>query len=189
MTTRKVDFIEQGDGPTVVLIHSSVAGARQWRSLMDARTNRFHLNAINLYGYRETGELIGDQAQTLHDQARLLDVIIPSGGCEFSPVGHSFGGSVAMKAASLFRDQLHRFALIEPKPFHLLEQGGRLGGFEEAGSLANCIKESGRKNEWDAVMNENIPQTEWAATLPRRTTVVSAAETVRSIKGIVDLMR
>jgi hypothetical protein len=28
------DFVETGQGPLVVLVHSSVAGARQWRRLM-----------------------------------------------------------------------------------------------------------------------------------------------------------
>ena len=30
-----VDFLEAGAGPLVVLLHSSVSGARQWRRLID----------------------------------------------------------------------------------------------------------------------------------------------------------
>jgi len=228
MTARDVDFIKQGDGPAVILIHSSVAGARQWLSLMNALADRFHLISINLFGYGGTAAWPNDRAQTLDDQARLLYGLLPDDGSEFSLVGHSFGGSVSMKAAVLFRDRLRRLVLIDPNPFYLLQQAGRSGAIDEAMSLRNCIKENGAKDdwraaaavfadywigagswasmpddrqakfaealkpnfhEWDAVMNETVPLSEWAATLPRDTTVISAADTVRSIREIVDLMR
>jgi len=48
------DFIEVGQGPTVILLHSSVAGARQWRSLMDVLADRYRVIAINLIGYGKT---------------------------------------------------------------------------------------------------------------------------------------
>ena len=35
LPTIKVDFLEAGSGPVVMLVHSSVSGARQWRRLMD----------------------------------------------------------------------------------------------------------------------------------------------------------
>ncbi len=38
----QVDFIEKGTGPKVVLIQSSVAGAGQWRRLMDELSDEFH---------------------------------------------------------------------------------------------------------------------------------------------------
>ena len=43
-------------------------------------------------------------------------------------------------------------------------------------------------HEWDAVMNEEKPFSEWRSDLPSKTTVVSANDTVRSILEIVDLM-
>jgi hypothetical protein len=35
LPTIKADFLEAGSGPVVMLIHSSVSGARMWRRLMD----------------------------------------------------------------------------------------------------------------------------------------------------------
>jgi len=43
--------------------------------------------------------------------------------------------------------------------------------------------------EWDAVMHEHTPITEWANLLPQTTCVISARDTVRPIVEIVDLMR
>ena len=51
----KVDYLEAGSsGPVVMLVHSSVSGARQWRRLMDALKDQCRVRAANLFGYGET---------------------------------------------------------------------------------------------------------------------------------------
>ncbi len=43
----EVDYLEAGsDGPVVVLVHSSVAGARQWRRLMEDLQDDFRVRAV-----------------------------------------------------------------------------------------------------------------------------------------------
>lgn len=222
------DFIEAGSGPKVILIHSSVAGARQWGSLMSALAEEFHLIAINLFGYGTTATWPYGEAQTLEDQARLVEPFLPGDGNKISIVGHSYGGSVAMKAAALFKDHVDRLVLIEPNPFYLLQQNGREAAFQEATSLRNTIKQSGTEgtwstaaevfanywtgqgswdampevrqakftkalepnfHEWDGVMNEKTPLSDWGDDLPNKTTVISAMDTVRTIDEIVSLMK
>lgn len=145
-----VDYLQKGDGPIVVLIHSSVAGAGQWRRLMDDLSDQFHLIAINLYGYGGTRAWRLPREQTLQDQAELLHEILPDRESRFSIVGHSFGGSVAMKAAALFGDRVERLVLIEPNPFYLLALSERANAFAEAKALRDCIKENGGKGNWEA---------------------------------------
>ena len=54
-TAPTVDFMNAGSsGPIVILVHSSVAGARQWRRLMDDLQDRFRIRAVNLFGYGKT---------------------------------------------------------------------------------------------------------------------------------------
>lgn len=222
-----VECLEAGAGPHVVLIHSSVAGAGQWRQLMKDLSGQFHLMAINLYGYGATDTWDDQRNQTLDDQASLIGEVLPDPQCRFSIVGHSFGGSVAMKAAAMFADRVDRLVLIEPNPFYLLSLEGRQAAFAEAVSLRDCIKEHGATgdwktaaavfadywtgkgswtamsddrqakfatalqpnyHEWDAVMNETTPLAQWRDSLPSRTTVISAEDTVRSIAEIVALL-
>ena len=57
--------------------------------------------------------------------ARLLDAVLPDAESRFSIVGHSFGGSVAMKAAAEYRGRVDQLVLIEPNPFNLLAQARR----------------------------------------------------------------
>lgn len=222
----KPDYIEAGQGQKVVLFHSSVAGARQWRGLMDTLADRFHLIAINMFGYGKTPVWPDEEAQTLADQARLINPFLPKNGEAVSIVGHSFGGSVAMKTAALFREQVNRLVLIEPNPFYLLAQHERSEAYEEAANLRDVVKSCGQTtswdtaaevfanywtgegswdampedrrfkfaaalkpnfHEWDAVMNETTTIAEWEISLPKDTTVISAADTVRSIREICQL--
>src|ERR1700751_3355378 len=95
-----VDYLEAGSaGPVVMLVHSSVSGARQWRRLMDDLKDRFCVRAVNLYGYGKTPAWPAGAIQSLDDQARLVEAALPPDADEFHLVGHSFGGSVAMKVA------------------------------------------------------------------------------------------
>jgi len=82
--------------------------------------------------------------------ARLLDAVLPDAESRFSIVGHSFGGSVAMKAAAEYRGRVDQLVLIEPNPFNLLAQARRDLAFSEAMTLRNCIKENRAKGDWDA---------------------------------------
>lgn len=141
-------ILETGTGPLVVLVHSSVSGARQWRRLMTSLENRFHLIAINLFGYGGTIKWEEDRMQTLDDQVCLLRNILPDDIESFCIVGHSFGGSVAMKAASLLKDKIFRLVLIEPNPFTLLKDNGKTDAFNEAVELKNCVKQCGAENNW-----------------------------------------
>jgi hypothetical protein len=75
----KVDYLEAGSsGPAVMLVHSSVAGARQWRRLMDDLKADFHVRAMNLFGYGKTPPWSPDKPQSLDDQARLVEAGLPT---------------------------------------------------------------------------------------------------------------
>jgi len=113
--TVKVDFLEAGSsGPVVMLVHSSVAGARQWRRLMDDLKDQFRVRAVNLYGYGKTPPWPNEKRQTLDDQARLVEAALPAGADDIYLVGHSFGGSVAVKAAARLKGRVSRLVLLEP---------------------------------------------------------------------------
>ena len=142
-----VDFVEAGSaGPAVVLVHSSVSGARQWRRLMEALQDRFRVRAVNLFGYGKTPPWTGDRLQTLDDQAALVEAAVPPGPVHL--VGHSFGGSVAMKAAARLGSRVEKLVLLETNPFYLLAQAGQAEAFAEAWRLRDTVKECGGRDAW-----------------------------------------
>jgi pimeloyl-ACP methyl ester carboxylesterase len=144
-----VDFLEAGSsGPVVILVHSSVAGARQWRRLMDDLKDRFRVRAVNLFGYGNTPPWTGDAAQTLDDQSRLVEAVLPTDAERIYLVGHSLGGAVAMKTAARLAGRVDRLILLEANPVYLLKQAGRVDAFAEAMELRDCIKRFGALGEW-----------------------------------------
>jgi pimeloyl-ACP methyl ester carboxylesterase len=145
----QVDFLEAGSsGPVVMLVHSSVSGARQWRRLMDDLKGRFRVRAVNLFGYGKTPAWRSNETQSLGDQARLVETALPADADEVYLVGHSFGGSVAMKAAARLAGRVSKLVLLETNPFSLLAQAGRVDAFAEAMDLRNYIKKFGAVGEW-----------------------------------------
>lgn len=148
MKLGQAGFIEAGSGEGIILVHSSVAGAKQWRSLMEALSSDFHAIAINVFGYGDTPRWEIDGTQRLTDQARLIEPILPRGTGKVSIVGHSFGGSVAMMAAAMFKEKVRRLVLIEPNPFYLLEKFGRAEAYQEAVVLRDSIKSNGKSGTW-----------------------------------------
>ena len=99
----KIDYTEDGFGQTIILIHSSMSNNQQWRLLVNTLRDRFHILAINLFGYGQTSPLTGNSNQTLYDQAKLVIKLCSEYKYPISIVGHSFGGSVGIKLAVIFK--------------------------------------------------------------------------------------
>jgi pimeloyl-ACP methyl ester carboxylesterase len=139
----EIDVIEAGQGPLVVLLHSSVAGARQWRRLSERLAGAYHVKAVNLFGYGRTPAWHAAREQTL-----AVAAVVPEGTGDVALVGHSFGGAVAMQVAASLGRRVSRVVLIEPNPFSILRDHGRTEAFAEAVSLRDIVKQFGGSGEW-----------------------------------------
>ena len=127
----------------VMLVHSSVSGARQWRRLMGDLKDQFRVRAVNLFGYGKTPPWPAETIQSLDDQPGLVEAALPANTDEVYLDGHSFGGSVAMKTAARLAGRVARLVLLETNPFYLLAQSDRVDAFAEAMELRNYIKKFG----------------------------------------------
>lgn len=138
--TPTVDFMEAGTGPLVVLVHSSMAGARQWSALMEELEHHALVRAVNLFGYGATPAWSGVNPPSLDDFAELVALAVPESASNISVVGHSLGGAVAMQAAvGRLRGRVKNLVLIEPSLFYLLDLCGRWEAFDEISALAECM--------------------------------------------------
>lgn len=146
-----IDYSDEGRGQTVVLIHSSVSGNRQWRALAAALSDRYRVLSPNLFGYGETTAWPGSTPQPLYAQAMLVVALCEEPAAPIHLVGHSFGGAVALKAAGLLGARVGSLVLLEPNPFHLLEQAGRTRALLEALSLRDHVKCFGALGDWARV--------------------------------------
>jgi pimeloyl-ACP methyl ester carboxylesterase len=144
----QIDYVDEGRGSNVVLIHSSVSGNRQWRALGAALSDRYRVLAPNLFGYGATTAWPSAMPQSLYAQAMLIVALCAGLSGTIHLVGHSFGGAVALKAAELLGARVGRLVLLEPNPFHLLRQAGRTRALEEALALRDHVKCFGALGDW-----------------------------------------
>lgn len=142
------EFIGAGRGPLVVLIHSSVSGARQWRRLIGDLEPRHECRAVNLYGYGGTPPWPGARPQSLADQAMLVERIIPDDARDIAIVGHSFGATVAMKLAARLGERVGRLVVFEPNLSYLLREHGRTQAFAQARAMEDWIRRHGAAGDW-----------------------------------------
>jgi pimeloyl-ACP methyl ester carboxylesterase len=146
-----IDYIEAGRGNSVVLIHSSVSGNQQWRLLTEALKDRYRVLAVNLFGYGGTTPWNENTVQTLADHASLILSLCSKSRGQVFLVGHSFGGSVALKAALRLGQKVAGLVLLEPNPFYLLSQHRRQAAYEEPKALRDHVKQYGAVGDWHKV--------------------------------------
>ncbi|MDA8257599.1 MAG: alpha/beta hydrolase [Betaproteobacteria bacterium] len=152
----RIDYSDAGNGDPVVLVHSSVSGKRQWKRLAQELQPHFRVLALNLFGYGETSPWHGDATQTIADQAGLVLALLRDISGPVRIVGHSFGGSVACKAATLLGTRASHLFLFEPTLFHLLARNGCREAYAEAAALRDFVKLHGKNDHWEAVAERFI---------------------------------
>lgn len=102
-----IAYEERGNGHPVVLIHGFGANSYTWRKVAAALADEYRLIAIDLKGFGKSDKP-RDARYSLDDQALILDRFISQLDIpKVTLVGHSFGGAVALRTASLDIDAQH----------------------------------------------------------------------------------
>ncbi|CCK82214.1 alpha/beta fold hydrolase [Desulfobacula toluolica] len=112
-----------GNGPCIVLLHSSMSSKNQWKPLISLMAPKFQLISIDLSGYGDNDLPMNHQTFSTDDEICLVSGIIEKeiGNTEpFQLVAHSYGGAIALKMAAELPHRVASLTLFEPVPFHLL---------------------------------------------------------------------
>jgi pimeloyl-ACP methyl ester carboxylesterase len=178
-----VDFTESGSGPLVVLVHSSMSGARQWSSLVPELEDTSLIRSINLFGYGTTPAWSAAMPPFLDDYADLIADAVPATADRIALVGHSLGGAVAMWAAAhQLRGRVDSLVLIEPSLFYLLDQCDRWEAFHEVSCLAEstmrCIANGRPRAAAERFTDYWCGAGTWAASSPERKARLTELTTV-----------
>jgi pimeloyl-ACP methyl ester carboxylesterase len=176
----RIDYADAGDGPPVLLVHSSVSGNRQWRKLIALLSapragpmpgpppagvkelgsgpsflgsGSLRVIAPNLRGYGGSTPWHGGRAQTLADAAQVVLELIDALQLDapLRIVGHSFGGAVALWAAHRLGPRVSHLALYEPMLPGLLAAHGRFEAARETAALYADVKRLGAAGDWMAL--------------------------------------
>ena len=121
--------------PTVVLLHSSAASAKQWEALGACLQPAFDVHAIDLHGHGARPAWPGERPMTLDDEAQLVLPIVERAG-RAHLIGHSYGGAVALHLALKRPALVSSLAVYEPVLFSLLKRDPAGVAAREAFELA-----------------------------------------------------
>lgn len=117
--------LREGEGPAVVLVHSSGFSSAQWVGMVERLNAPNPILALDLWGYRPGEDLSAPDA-VQRDRARVRAALLDlgrTGPWETRPVhlvGHSYGGFLALEAACNDRDLVASLTLFEPVAFGVL---------------------------------------------------------------------
>jgi pimeloyl-ACP methyl ester carboxylesterase len=101
---------EAGAGTPVLLIHGLGCSSFTWRKLIPALARNHRVIALDLKGFGRSAKP-EDSAYAAEDQAALVAAFIKKKGLEgVTLVGHSFGGTVALRTA--IRPDMQRQGLL-----------------------------------------------------------------------------
>ena len=146
-----VDYLDDGSGPAVVLVHSSVSGNKQWRRLVEALRPGYRCLAPNLLGYGLTTPWLAGRKQTLEDAAEVTLALCGTIQGPIRLVGHSWGGAVALVTANKLGSAVSHLALYEPMLSGLLHGHGRTEAWSEAMEIYAAVQSLGDAQDWTAL--------------------------------------
>ncbi len=115
----KFNFQRVTARPRVVLLHSSASSSRQWSPLIEVLQPTFDTCAVDLYGHGAQPAWSGNRPPTLADEVALVEPLLQAAG-GVHLIGHSYGGAVAVKVATMFPQLVRSLAVFEPVLFRAL---------------------------------------------------------------------
>lgn len=112
----KVNYIDQGKGRVVVLLHGFLGSLEIWKSTIEDLSKSYRVIAIDLpghgktpcFGYAHSMELMAKCVKSVLDSLKLKKYVI---------VGHSMGGYAGLAFADLFPDNLKGLCLFHSSAF------------------------------------------------------------------------
>ena len=170
----------------VIALHCSGASAAQWRELGTMLGGGYELTAPEHYGGNITGPWTGEHVFALADEAERTIDLIDGDRRPVHPVGHSYGGGVALHVALRRPHAIASLTLYEPSAFHLLreigaagvepfaeiegiarETGTRVTMGDYRGAAARFVDYWGGKGAWDILLpHQQLALVRWAPKAP-----------------------
>ncbi|MCZ6546166.1 MAG: alpha/beta hydrolase [Chloroflexi bacterium] len=117
-----VNVRDAGDGPPVILLHSSSSHSGQWKQLSDQISDKFRVLAPDLHGYGKSDPLPTDDRPYFRHDTAIVSMLMGMLDAPVHLVGHSLGGTIAVRSALERPERVVSLTLIEPVLFNLLEE-------------------------------------------------------------------
>lgn len=185
-------FRDQGHGDAVICLHSNASTSSQWRALSEMLSNRYRVLAVDGYGAGKSPPWPTDRSLRLIDEVELVSPVLRLAGERFHVVGHSYGGAVAMKLATLHPKRVRSLAVYEPTLFHLVVAGGdplrspARGIWSAATDAAHAVERGDNLAAAERFIDFWMGHGSWAAMPAARQAAVAAS--AQNVKGWRDAL-
>ena len=114
-----IHYMDQGDGPALILIHGTAASLFTWDAWVKELSADFRVIRLDLPGYALTGP-VKDFDYTLESYAQVVDKLAQHLELEkFHLAGNSLGGAVSWRYALLYPEKVDKLILIDPGGYPL----------------------------------------------------------------------
>jgi len=148
-----IHYVESsGDGPTLVLVHSSGLNHRQWSPLRLALRATPRLLVPDLPGYGKSMPWEAAASFTMDDDVAAVSAVIEQAEQPVLLVGHSYGGYLAMRAALRAPERVSAILIHEPViwgVFYGLADEEKIREIERANADGLFLSEEhGGKERW-----------------------------------------
>lgn len=129
-------YREAGAGEPIVFLHCSSGSSGAWAPVMEHLGPGYRLLAPDLLGYGRNAPWPREGVLAPNAELGIVEALLDVVRRPVHLVGHSYGGTVALGAASRFPQQVASLTLIEPVAFQLLGGADELDGWREIAALA-----------------------------------------------------
>ena len=116
---RRLAWREAGSGAPALLLHCTLAHSGAWSGVMARLSDRLAMRAPDLPGHGRTDL---DPARLPQEQALADALALPPADRPAHVIGHSFGGTVALRLAVAAPERVASLTLVDPVLFALLAE-------------------------------------------------------------------
>jgi pimeloyl-ACP methyl ester carboxylesterase len=115
-----LSYLDEGQGPPVVLLHSGGLSSRQWGKLVARLRGSRRVIAPDLLGYGTSSGWPADAPFHFDEDVALVEALIAALPGPVDLVGHSYGGLLAFRLALRRPEAVLSIAVFEPVTFGVL---------------------------------------------------------------------
>jgi pimeloyl-ACP methyl ester carboxylesterase len=139
---KRIDYREQGSGPTIVFVPGSWSTGALWRGVIALLGDRFRAVTTSLLGYGDTEERRTPDDVSIEREIDVIEEVIQRTNSAVHLVGHSYGSTVCLATALRDPSKIASMTLIEATPFNLLRHSADLGLYEQVRAMSDAYVRS-----------------------------------------------
>ncbi|RQD69991.1 MAG: alpha/beta hydrolase [Tindallia sp. MSAO_Bac2] len=110
--TEKLEFIRQGEGPTLLFIHGLGSDRHCWDDAVELLKKDYHCVSLDLYGHGMNSS-VPDTISLEKTAEELIDMLQQVKWKPSAIIGHSLGGMIALKMELMHPDLTERLVLMD----------------------------------------------------------------------------